>query len=133
MRLGSTGGGIDAFPICTPWWAVRTAQSIGTEDYLWVTGTKPVGVYLSPDVSSTYDSGTDKSYPVWTTDVLNAIGIGFILRWRAQASDSNGAGKGAWRYPASTWTVDTPPSSDGFPFYQATYISVSWLGGGQFF
>jgi len=90
-----------------------------------VTGAKPSGVYLSLDVSSAYDSETNKSYPVWTTDALDAIGIGFILRWRAQASGS-GVGKGAWRYPTPTWTVDTPPSSAGFPFYQSTHITKFW-------
>jgi len=59
-------------------------------------------------------------------DALSDIGLGFILRWRAQASGA-GVGKGEWRYPTSGWSVDVPPSSDGFPFYQSTNIE-HWRG-----
>jgi len=101
-----------------------TGTTIGTEDYLWVTGTKPSDVYESTDVSSVVVDGTN--YTVWTTDALSNVGMGFILRWRARASGS-GVGRGAWRYPVSGWSVDVPPSSSGLPFYQSTYIE-HWLG-----
>jgi len=123
--LGEGNGGWDTFYICTPWQRMRsTGTTSNTEDYLWVTGSKPAGVYESPDVSSVDASSSDgsvNSYTVWTTNALSSVGVGFILRWRAQASGS-GVGEGAWRYPPSGWGVDVPLSSAGFPFYQSTFI-----------
>jgi len=110
----------DVFLICTRWYLIRSSGTTnGTEDYLWVRGEKPPAVYESPDVSSVLVD--EKSYTVWTTNALSSVGMGFILRWRAQASGS-GVGRGKWRYPTSGWITDVPSSSDGFPFYQATYI-----------
>jgi len=86
-----------------------------------VTGTRPSSVYLSPDISTAYDSETNKSYSVWTTDDLTNIGVGFILRWRPVPGYLNGD-IGAWRYPTATWTTDVPPSSDGFAFYRGGII-----------
>jgi len=123
--LGWVVNGFDTFLICAPWQVMRsTGTTNGTEDYLWVTGTKPADVYASTDVSSVVVDGN--SYTVWTTDALSGVGLGFILRWRAQASGA-GVGKGEWRYPTSGWSVDVPPSSDGFPFYQSTNIE-HWRG-----
>jgi len=117
--FGVVNGGWDTFFICAPWQVMAsTGTTIEPDDYLWVTGTKPSGVYES-DVSSVDVDGDN--YTVWTTDALSDVGVGFILRWRAQASYF-GVGEGTWRYPTSGWNVDVPPSSDGFPFYQSTYI-----------
>jgi len=127
-RSGS--GNFDVFRICTVWlWMKLWSTTIEPDDYLWVTGTKPPGVYESPDISSSIDVDGD-SYTVWTTDALSDVGMGFILRWRAQATGA-GVGQGDWRYPPSGWTVDVPPPDDGFPFYQATYIerwASNWSG-----
>jgi len=124
--FGGVNGGYDTFFICAPWSAVLYNSSAGTEDYLWVTGTRPSGVYLSPDTPTAVDGE-----PVWTTNALSNVGMGFTLRWRAQASGS-GVGRGAWRSPGAGWNVDVPPSADGFPFYQATFIE-DWQGCSNYF
>jgi len=81
-----SSGGVgkrDMFSVCAPWQSIASAPTSGTEDYLWVTGEKHPSVYESPDVSSVFVDGN--SYTVWTTDALSDAGVGFILRWRAQA------------------------------------------------
>jgi len=127
-KLGLGGGyRTDIFFICAPWQVMRsTGTTIEPGDYLWVTGEKPTSVYKSTDLSSVDVDGNN--YTVWTTDALSDVGLGFVLRWRAQASES-GVGRGEWRYPTSGWNIDDPPSSDGFPFYKSTFI-MHWRGGG---
>jgi len=104
--------------ICATWSAAYNNFS-GAEDNLYVLGIKPTTVYASPDLAS------KDGYTIFTTSELEAIGIGFILRWRVH-TQVEGIG-GAWRSPSDTWSVDVPPTSAGLPFYH--FPTHSFVGG----
>jgi len=119
-NLGNSVAGFPFF-ICASWNDARNNPS-GSEDNLYVEGIKPTGVFLSTDLAS------KDGYSVWTTPELEAIGIGFILRWRVHAQAS-GVG-GAWYYPASTWSAVPQPSAS-LPFYR--FPAYSWTLGHAYF
>jgi len=111
------GGLHSTFVICAPWDVVNSHIGAQSQYYLWVTGTRPSAVFASTDVPSVAVDG--ETYSVWTTNALNAVGLGFILRWRAYSINSTNA---TWVSPPAGWTTYVPPASDGIPFYQANYI-----------
>jgi len=61
---------------------------------------------------------------VWTTNALNAVGVGFILRWRAYSINATDA---TWVHPPAAWTTHAPSASDGILFYLANTIRTPYL------
>jgi len=91
-------------------------------DNLYVLGIKPEGVISTNRTVSDADIGV--TYNIFTTRELQQMGIGFVVRWRVATHWEVG---GQWRYPAVNWAIDTPPASDGLPFYRVA--AYSWDNG----
>jgi len=93
--------------------AAPTQGASGSQHYLYVRGekgplTKEVNLTASVD-------GT--SWRVFTNDALEAVGVGYIARWRVV--NGFGTESGQWRTLQAGGLLDSPdPASAGIPFWR---------------
>jgi len=110
--------------------AVAPGSGVGDSYNLYIGSQKPEDVFLSADVPSVTVEGA--SYPVWTTTALQALGLGYILRWQVEQGyfglhhHTIRDVVGDWVTPPSTWNGEwLPPPGTGIPFYLASFGNCS--------
>jgi len=104
------------FIMCTRTSAAASPNSNGSDKNLYVGGEKPAAVFPAPgNLTVTEDSVT---YPVFTTQELQQLGLGYIVRWRV-ANDFMTDEFGQWVTPPShNWSTYMPSALAGMPFWR---------------
>jgi len=121
---------IGPFVMCTNTSAAASPNSNGSDKNLYVGGEKPAAVIPAPgNLTVTEDSVT---YPVFTTQQLQQLGLGYIVRWRVTNGFVNTGEFGEWVTPPShNWNEHMPPASDGMPFWRFWIVQQTGNGHGH--
>jgi len=113
------------FIMCVSKSAAASPNSNGIDKNLYVGGEKPAAVIPAPDNLTVTEDGV--TYPVFTTQQLQQVGVGYIVRWRV-TNGFNTDEFGEWVTPPShNWSTYMPPASDGMPFWRFWILR----GGGE--
>jgi len=128
VRVSGAGSGDqDAFE---PWSMCTHAQlsagaAGGADNNIWAVGIKPSTVKpVDPANSAITTVEVDgQTYYVFTTNALEAVRVGFIVRWRV----ANHWGEaGTWRSPGPGWATNEYDPSAGLPFYRFFVHWMNW-------
>jgi len=86
---------------------------VGPTYNMYVGADKPAATFPAPGIAPVVDGGL--SYTVFTTDALQAVGLGYLVRMRIRTRNNN---LGQWVTPPADWgTGWMPPATAGLPFY----------------
>jgi len=87
---------------------------VGPSYNLYIGGVKPAATFPAPGINPITENGL--THTVFTTNALQAVGLGYIVRWRASGTGINGQ----WVTPPANWGTEwMPPPTAGIPFYRA--------------
>jgi len=103
----------DVFSICIRSAEGETQAAGGAQHYLYVRGEKGPLTYEA-NLTTNVDGST---WRVFTNTALEAVGVGYIARWRVV--NSSGTGSGHWRTFPAGGVLDNPdPATVGVPFWR---------------
>jgi len=106
---------------------VKAVSGIGSGDAynLYAGAAKPVTTFVASGISPIIIDGM--SHTVWTNSMLQAIGIGYIVRWRVRGRTNHDVA-GQWSTPPSNWNGEwMPPSTTGIPFWAARFSGGGYI------
>jgi len=109
------GGGLNQNPSFMMCVTGINGVGAGASYNLYVGADKPAATFPAPGIDSITNPLTGLPDTVFTTDALQAIGLGYIVFWKAAGLGTDSQ----WVSPPANWgTGWMPPATTGFPFYQ---------------
>jgi len=105
-------------------YCIKAVDGVGYGDaYNLYSGLKkPDSVFAAPGIPSITDDGL--TYTVWTNPDLQAIGLGYIIRWRVKGQYRPDT-VGEWVTPPANWDdIWMPPASMGVPFWKVGFVNT---------
>jgi len=112
------------FEMCVNTNSAKNGGSNGADKNVYPVGIKPGAIIAAPGNLTVTDDGM--TFRVWTTPQLrDAVGLGYIVRWRT----TNTWGEtGDWGTPPAGWSTVTGETATGLPFWRVHVFSQSSAG-----